>query len=145
VAFIQSLERAVEPVGSVVVFNATFEKGRLVELAERFAQYEGWVQSVINRMVDLMVPFRGFHFYHPDQRGRFSIKCVLPALTGRDYKSLEIQKGDRAGWEFFRVTFLADVGNEERLRVRRALDEYCGRDTEGMIWILDALRTARAR
>jgi len=138
--FIQSLERAIEPTGSIVTFNAAFEKGRLMELAERFPQYEMWVESVVNRMVDLMIPFRGFSYYHPDQRGRVSIKSVLLVLTGKDYKSLEIQKGDTAGWEFLRVTFFTDVSQEERHRVRRALDLYCGQDTEGMVWILEALR-----
>jgi hypothetical protein len=40
--------------------------------------------------------------------------------------------------EFLRVTF-GDVSESERKRVRRALEKYCGQDTEGMIWILDAL------
>jgi len=29
----------------------------------------------------------------------------------------------------------------ERQRVRRALEQYCGQDTGGMIWIIEALRT----
>ncbi len=41
--------------------------------------------------------------------------------------------------EKLRVTF-GDVSQDERQRVRRQLEEYCGRDTEGMIWIVDCLR-----
>jgi hypothetical protein len=67
------------------------------------------------------------------------MKDVLPALTGKDYTSLEIQEGGAASREFLRVTF-GDVSESERKRVRRALETYCGQDTEGMIWILDALR-----
>jgi hypothetical protein len=52
---------------------------------------------------------------------------------------LEIQEGDMASREFFRVTF-TDVSESERKRVRCALEKYCGQDTEGMVWILDALR-----
>jgi uncharacterized membrane protein YebE (DUF533 family) len=37
------------------------------------------------------------------------------------------------------VTF-GDVEEAERRRVREELEKYCGRDTEGMIWIMDALR-----
>lgn len=46
-----------------------------------------------------------------------------------------------ASLEFLRVTY-GDVedAEEERERVRRELEEYCGRDTEGMAWIVDALR-----
>ena len=67
------------------------------------------------------------------------MKQVLPALTGKDYKSLEIQEGGTASREFLRVTF-TDVNESERNRVRLALEKYCGQDTEGMVWILDALR-----
>ena len=38
------------------------------------------------------------------------------------------------------ITRFGQVSDEERSRARRALDQYCGQDTEGMIWILDNLR-----
>jgi hypothetical protein len=34
----------------------------------------------------------------------------------------------------------SDGPEAERQRVRRQLEEYCGLDTKGMIWIVDALR-----
>ena len=63
------------------------------------------------------------------------------ALTGQGYGDLAIQEGNMASLEFLRVTY-GDVedAEEERERVRRELEEYCGRDTEGMAWIVDALR-----
>jgi len=137
--FMRRLQSAVEPHGSIVVFNAAFEKQRLTECAEALPEHGEWVAAIKRRMVDLLIPFRGFLFYHPEQRGSASIKQVLPALTGRNYDSLEIQEGGEASREFLRITF-ADVSDAERQLVRHALDEYCGQDTEGMVWILDALR-----
>ena len=67
------------------------------------------------------------------------MKAVLPALTGKGYEGLAIQEGNTASNEFLRVTF-GDAAEEERRRVREQLEEYCSRDTEGMIWIIDALR-----
>lgn len=133
------LKAAVEPSGSIVVFNATFEKSRMKECAEVLPEYKSWVVAVTQRVVDLLNPFKAFNFYHPNQCGSASMKLVLPALTGKDYTSLEIQEGNAASREYLRVT-LGDVGESEQKRVRRALDLYCGQDTEGMIWILDALR-----
>jgi hypothetical protein len=52
---------------------------------------------------------------------------------------LEIQEGDMASREFLCVTF-TDVGESEQKWVRSSLDLYCQQDTEGMIWMLDALR-----
>jgi hypothetical protein len=41
--------------------------------------------------------------------------------------------------EFLRVAF-GDLAAEERQRVRRQLEEYCGFDAEGMVWILGGIR-----
>jgi hypothetical protein len=41
--------------------------------------------------------------------------------------------------EYLRVTH-GDVPEAERQKVREQLERYCGLDTEGMIWIVDALR-----
>lgn len=137
--FMRQLKSAVEPDGSIVVFNAPFEKGRMKECAELLPEYKSWVAAVNGRIVDLLNPFKAFNFYHPDQCGSASMKLVLPALTGKDYTKLEIQEGGAASREFLRVTF-GDVSESERKRVRSALEKYCGQDTEGMVWILDALR-----
>jgi hypothetical protein len=90
-------------------------------------------------MVDLLKPFRAFRYYAPGQNGSASMKAVLPALAGRSYDHLAIQEGGTASLEFLRVHF-TDVPDAERQRVRRQLEEYCGQDTEGMVWIVDALR-----
>lgn len=66
------------------------------------------------------------------------MKAVLPALTGKGYGHLAIQAGDTASREYLRVTF-GDVSEDEHRRVRRQLEDYCGQDTEGMIWIVNAL------
>jgi len=136
--FMRQLKSAVEPDGSIVVFNASFEKARLKECAKILPKYESWVAAVNGRMVDLLIPFKAFDFYHADQCGSASMKQVLPALTGKDYGALEIQEGQTASREFLRVTF-TDVSESERKRVRGALDKYCGQDTQGMVWILNAL------
>jgi Domain of unknown function(DUF2779) len=137
--FMRHLKSSVDPSGSIVVFNAPFEKSRMKECAEVLPEYASWVSGLNDRIVDLLNPFKAFNFYHPDQCGSASMKLVLPALTGKDYTSLEIQEGGAASREFLRVTF-GDVSESEKKRVRDALEKYCGQDTEGMIWILDALR-----
>jgi hypothetical protein len=99
------------------------------------------VASVKRRVIDLLRPFRSFHCYQREQRGSASIKAVMPALTGRRYDELEIHEGSMASQEYLRLTFTG-VPDEERQRVRSQLEQYCGRDTEGMVWIVEALRKA---
>jgi hypothetical protein len=124
--------------GSIIVYNQAFEKRVLEELAEAFPEYADWVKGVTSRFVDLLIPFRNFWYYHPAQRGSASLKYVMPALTGRGYEGLGIANGEIASLEFYRVTY-TDVPEAERRRVRRDLETYCGQDTEGMIWIINAL------
>ena len=64
---------------------------------------------------------------------------MLQAVTGKGYEDLRINDGQIAS-----ITFLAaaygDMPDEEKAQVMTDLEQYCGRDTEGMIWIVDNLR-----
>ena len=73
------------------------------------------------------------------QKGSASLKRVLPAITGRGYEDLDITEGQAASIAYQAVTY-GDVSEEVRGKVRADLEKYCGRDTEGMIWIVDKLK-----
>ncbi|UCD08367.1 MAG: DUF2779 domain-containing protein, partial [Dehalococcoidales bacterium] len=91
------------------------------------------------RMVDLLTPFSSFHYYHPLQKGSASLKRVLPAITGTGYDDLEINDGQIASMNYLAANY-GNVPEEEKTKVFNNLEEYCGRDTEGMIWIIGKLR-----
>lgn len=129
--FMERLRAVLGDKGSIVVYNASFEKGVLTRCAEFMPEFQSWVASVKRRVVDLHLPFKRFDYYHPAQRGSTSIKSVMPALTGRGYDELEIHEGSTASSEFMRVTF-GNITDAERQRVRRQLEAYCGRDSEGI-------------
>jgi hypothetical protein len=124
--------------GSIVAYNASFEKGRLKEASALYAEYAPWWEKTEARVVDLLVPFRSFHYYHPSQNGSASMKAVLPAITGKGYEGMAIADGGTASREYLRVTY-GSAAPEERKRVRRELLEYCGLDTMGMVQIVDAI------
>lgn len=124
--------------GSIIVYNKSFEKGVLKELADTFPEHQGWIADAINRIVDLLVPFRKFQYYHPAQEGSTSIKQVLPAITGLSYDALEIAGGQEASVAFQAVTY-ADADDETKNRVYEQLEQYCGLDTEGMLHIVNRL------
>src|SRR3989344_5442 len=124
--------------GTVLVYNQTFEVGRLKELAENMPSYKKWVDSTLNRVVDLLVPFREFSYYNSIQQGSASIKKVLPALCNVDYSGMEIEDGVTASIEFFRVTY-NDCSKEERDEVRENLLKYCELDTLAEVMIVEKL------
>jgi hypothetical protein len=135
----RQLRAALPETGSVVAYNAGFETSRLKECCELLPEFKPWLRKVTPRVVDLLLPFRGFRYYHPQQHGSASMKAVLPALTGNGYENLAIQEGGAASREFLRVTY-GQVTDAERRRVRRHLGEYCGLDTMGMVEIVRKLQ-----
>jgi hypothetical protein len=137
--FLERLRDVLGDQGAIIVYNAAFEKGVLSRCAALHPEFAPWVAQVKHRVVDLLLPFKSFKVYHPQQRGSASIKAVLPAFTGRSYQELEIQEGGTASLEYVRANF-GEVSDAERQRVRRQLEDYCARDTEGMVWLVAALR-----
>ncbi len=136
--FVDSLRAALAPHGSIVAYNVRFERRCLAEAAEAVPARREWADSLAPRFVDLLEPFARFDFYHPEQNGSASLKAVLPVLGERGYDDLEVREGTVAAREFLRLRSGA-VEPVERERVRKALLDYCGRDTEGMVEIVAAL------
>lgn len=134
--------RALRATGSVLAHNASFERGVLEGLAEKFPAESSWLHSAADRLVDTIVPFREFWFYHPKQEGSCSLKKILPALTGAGYEGMEIGNGGDASNEYVRVTYSPDVTAEEKARVYAALLEYCKKDTASVIELLERLKEA---
>jgi hypothetical protein len=93
------------------------------------------------RFLDLLTPFRGLMYYHPDFNGDFSIKSILPAMFPRDadadYRQLAVQDGRMAMNEYARLAQLTDAG--QRRQLRAALLAYCRLDTLAMVKIWQAL------
>jgi len=142
--FINTLKRKLGTKGSIIVYNQPFEQGRLKEIGEFFPLEKESVKNLIERMVDLLIPFRNFDYYDRKQEGSASIKYVLPALTNMTYKGMEIANGMQASIKYAYIT-LGDIdGNkaskEEVKKVRDDLKKYCKLDTEAMIQVLNKLR-----
>jgi hypothetical protein len=124
--------------GSIVAYNANFEILRLKELALAFPEDQPFLDGIINRFVDLIIPFRSGWHYHPDMGSSASIKYVLPAIAPEfSYQDLEISNGGDASNTFLNMIHKTFTGDE--VKVREALKKYCERDTLGMIIIWEEL------
>jgi hypothetical protein len=137
----EALVTAVPPTGAVIAYNASFERGRIVELAAAFPDLAVVLNAIAARIVDLL-PVTRANWYHRDQRGSWSIKAVLPTISAEmDYASLEVKDGGSAQEAYFEA-ILPDTIAERRAVLDFALRAYCGRDTEAMIAV--ARRLTRA-
>jgi hypothetical protein len=135
--FMQLLQELLGNTGSIVVYNQGFEKGIMKACTEAMPEYASWYEEIEPRIVDLLVPFRSRDYYHPSQKGSASIKAVLPVLTDMHYDG-DIADGTTASNEYLRVTF-GEADEEDRMRVRTALEQYCALDTLAMVRIVERL------
>ncbi len=83
-----SLISAVEASGPILVWYASFEKGRLADLARAFPTYAIQLQAIADRIVDIH-PLFVRSYYDPGMNGSWSIKAVLPTIDASlDYANL---------------------------------------------------------
>ncbi len=129
--------------GSIMAYNQSFEMSRIKELADFDTDRKDELLALNERFVDLIVPFRGRGYYHPDFNGSFSIKSVLPAMFPNNdelnYKKLgSIQNGGDAMDTFANLYLLKDKSKREE--IRKDLLAYCYLDTLAMVRIFEKLK-----
>lgn len=130
--FAESLIPALSIKGPILVYNAPFEQGRMRELAVVFPDLAPALTAAIDRIVDLLPITRQF-YYHPEMRGSWSIKAVLPTIApDLAYDDLEVADGGMA-MEAFAEMLHAETSAERRDQLRNALLKYCERDTWAMV------------
>ena len=129
--------------GSIVVYGAAFEVSVLRRLATQFPDHADEIASVIERIVDLLSPFNDFAYYHYAQRGKVSLKSVLPAIADHDYSGMTISGGLEANLAYRYLVEHPDTS--DRQRILEDLIEYCGMDTLAMVRIVEQLRRMTVR
>lgn len=125
----------------VMVFNQTFEKSRIAELAEIFPDLSDKLLKIKNNIKDLLIPFRKGYYYNKAIGNSFSIKSILPAMFPNDpkldYHNLEgVHNGGEAMSIFPKIK---DMPKEEQEQVRKNLLKYCELDTFATVKIWQKL------
>ena len=127
----QKLLDSLGETGSVCVYSE-YERFLLFALGEFLPHLKPALSKVVRRLWDLLAVIQQ-HYYHPDFRGSFSIKTVLPALVPTlGYDNLTIQNGAVAAVMYQKMVF-SETDLMERANIAQALEEYCGRDTWAMV------------
>ncbi len=124
---------------TVLVYNLRFERDRIQEMMRDFPLYAATLQTIIDRMKDLMHPFQKKHYTTEALGRKYSIKLVLPMLCPDvSYNELEINNGMDASSKFLNLYYCPD----ETLiaETRHHLLKYCHLDTLAMVKILEVLQ-----
>ena len=122
--------------GTICTYSG-YERKVLRALAAALPERAEALDAIESRLFDLLPVVRN-GYYHPDFRGSFSIKNVLPALVpGMGYHDLAVADGQTAAARYVRALVSADP--QERQRIFDDLRAYCARDTLAMVKLRQAL------
>ena len=138
-AFAESLAATVGDTGAIIVYNESFERGVLLQLADAFPDLAPALHAMADRLFDLL-PLVRAHYYHTAMMGSWSIKRVLPTVApDLDYANLdEVQSGDMVEPAYFEMIDPA-TSMERRRKLHDALLTYCARDTLAMVRLAEFL------
>ena len=125
-----------------MAYNSSFEKTVCRKLAALFPDLTDGLLSIVDNMVDLMIPFQKGWVTTPSMHGSYSIKAVLPALCGGDpaldYHALPVvHNGAQASETFGSLHLIKEYEKVEA--IRKGLLLYCGLDTLAMVKVLEQL------
>lgn len=145
--------------GTVMVYNKSFEKTRLKELAYIYPQYKKKLNEINDHIFDLLEVLKGttsfyekvlpkecirekeekpsFTYYNHLMHGSFSIKKVLPLFSDLSYQDLEVKNGTEAIITYGLLPYFSE---EEYQSKYLALRTYCRQDTWAMVCILRGLK-----
>lgn len=121
----------------MVVYNVSFERRLLWDLAKSSLTHAVGLNSIIDRLKDQIGIFK-YHYSHPEFLGSFSLKNVMPVIVpSLGYESLNVSGGSDAGavWE----RMINSTGEMQKNQMAADLKAYCTMDTLAMVEIHKAL------
>lgn len=140
--------------GTILVYNESFEKTRLKELANIFPLHKKDLLRISNMIFDLMnvvktktklyeqlgysnEDAKKYNFYDYRMTGSYSIKKVLPLFSSLSYQDMEIGNGIEAMITYASFPKLLDLDYKHKYK---KLVEYCKQDTWAMYCVLNGIK-----
>jgi hypothetical protein len=139
-AFAQALLDECGSQGPIIVYNQAFEKRIIRELARTFPKLSRSLLALNERMFDLLPVVRKY-YYHPDMKGSWSIKKVLPCLVPElRYEALGVVQDGTMAQAVYLDIIHEGVSEKRKDQLRLDLLAYCGLDTLAMVKIVEKLQ-----
>jgi len=139
VGLLAALKRELGPVGTVLVWNKSFEMTRNKELALVHPIYQNFLEDLNARIYDLADFVRQGLYVHPGFKGSWSIKNVLPVMVpDLSYQDMDISEGGQASEAWWQMVY-GGLDADQKEHTRQALLKYCHLDTLAMVRIYDCL------
>ncbi len=135
--FAESLIAACGTEGPVIVYNQSFEKGIIKNLAGVYEDLSDQLLAINARVFDLL-PIMKKYYYHPDMKGSWSIKSVLTCLVPElRYSDLgDVQDGLMAQSAYHEI-ISGKLSKQEKDSLYADMLDYCKLDTYAMLAVID--------
>ena len=132
-AFAARLIEVCGDTGPIFVYNAGFEGQVIDALGRRQKPRQEALQAIRRRLVDLK-PITEQHYYHPGQKGSWSLKRVLPTLGGEaSHADLDgVADGQMAVEAYLEATD-PETPPHRVQELREQLLRYCRLDTWALV------------
>ena len=134
----QALIAALGQTGPILTYS-TFERTVINRLTARLPDLADPLRALTDRIVDLL-PLVKAHYYHPDMRGSFSIKAVLPTVAPHlSYDGLGQVRDGIAAQAAFEEAIDTRTAEDRREQLANELLAYCALDTLAMVELVRRL------
>lgn len=137
---IEAMKQVITDSGGTVVVWSSFEKTRNSDMAKRCEDHAEFLNSINERLFDLMAIFSKGLYAHPKLKGSPSIKTVLPVMVPKlSYEHLKVKDGSMASAEWLEM-LSTEKTREQKEGTRASMLEYCELDTQAMVEIINVLK-----
>lgn len=136
-ALIEQMLRELGSQGSIIAWHMSYEQGIIKSLAINFPEYARPLLALLDRFVDLKMPFKNQWVHVPACLNSNSLKVVVPEFIPElAYDDLDIQEGMSAS---FMYSQLASMPAPLKRITRIHLEDYCRRDVHVMLAIMEKI------
>lgn len=138
--FIEGLQMYLPKRGPILAYNAEgAEKIRLRELGNIFPEDKEYLDGVVDRFIDLAIPFIEGMVYDTRMQGSFTLKKLVDVCSDYSYGNLDIYDGMEAVYNWRDV----DKGSDDGQKIVDNLKEYCSLDAYGLFlvykWLVELI------
>ena len=132
----EALVAKLDKSGPIIVYTS-YERQVLTGLADRFPDLAPAIGALIERLVDLH-PIAKQHYYHPEMRGSWSLKAILPTIgAGIDYADLDEIRNGEAAQSAYLEAIHEETTPDRHEALRQALLAYCRLDTLALVRLVE--------
>lgn len=135
---IRALLDATKGEGTILAYGAEHERKMIRQLMRWYPKYLPELEQRLQRISDLIVPFRNRWLYVAEMNGSASIKKVIPAFSPEmSFNELHVSNGKEAA-EMFEM-FSRSTDHERRKELIEALNTYSEHDVRSMSRLLSEI------